>query len=216
MLGAVALIVVGGVIWWNDAQTEPEERTVSADAPPRGRRGRAVANGARVGRGRTADRGATGRAPGARDPLAQVPTVGTPAAAGEPGAGDPGEGEEAVPTPIRAIPRSAVEAHQSSGWRLGAARRRIAILGPRVEQVRERVAQFRENGQDDLAERQQRVLDRYVQRLDQLRADETRLAEEAAADGTMGDVDTGYEEAESAQRAEGGSASVASGSAPPE
>ena len=96
----------------------------------------------------------------------------------------------------RGIPRSDPDADQSSGWRLGQARRRLAILESRVTMYQAAVDRLVAEGRDDVAQRQRGVLERVQRRVVEFREQEAELLEAAQADGTMGDVDQGYEEGE--------------------
>lgn len=83
---------------------------------------------------------------------------------------------------------------RSAGWRLGRTRARIELAETRVAQLREAVANFENNGEDELAERQRAVLRRFENRLASLRQEEVELEAEATREGSLGDVEQGARE----------------------
>ncbi len=109
----------------------------------------------------------------------------------EPGARTP----TGVPV-SRGLPRSDPDADRSAGWRLGQTRRRVALLESRVTLYQDAVDRFVAEGRDDLAGRQRAVLERIQRRVVEFREEEAELLEAAQAEGTMGEVDQGYEEGE--------------------
>ncbi|MGE3632507.1 MAG: hypothetical protein AB7P00_21590 [Sandaracinaceae bacterium] len=108
-----------------------------------------------------------------------------------------------------------LEQAQSAGWRLGATRRRIALLEGRIQRVQDSLDELERTGRTDLMDRQSSVLDRYAMALEQLREDEPRLAEQARNDGTLDDAAQGFDEAEAEGRAASGGAANRAESAPP-
>lgn len=83
---------------------------------------------------------------------------------------------------------------ESSGWQLGRARRRLEVLDARVTQLEANAARLRSEGQEELAARQEQIVARTRQRAASIREEEATLSAQAQADGTLGDVDRGYEE----------------------
>jgi len=111
----------------------------------------------------------------------------------------PRTGPTGVPT-SRGLPRADPDENRSSGWRLGQARRRVAILEGRVDLYQSAVDRLVAEGRNDVAERQRAVIERVRGRITDFRAQEAELLEQAEADGTMNDVDQGYEEGEQENR----------------
>lgn len=82
------------------------------------------------------------------------------------------------------------EEGQTAGWRLGRTRRRLALVTARAEELNRRAAYMEAEGHP-MAARQRQVADRFANRLDELRAEETTLLEEAEREGSLGDVEAG-------------------------
>ena len=189
-LGAVALIAAGVVVWWNDqaarGTADDDGATVAAGH---------ASHAGRIGGG-DGERATTTRGAPAIDAdagvLARVPRLGAPRTAGARAGND----EE--------LPGNASDVERSSGWRLGQTRRRMAILEPRIERLRGIVADLEARGETALAERQRAVLERTERRMGELREEADELGATAQRDGTLGEVDRGYEEGESDANAERG------------
>lgn len=97
----------------------------------------------------------------------------------------------------RELPGNAHDHEQSSGWRLGQARRRISMLESRVERYRANLRDLDPSGPASLsAERQRSLLERTEARLRELREQERELAAMARSDGTISDAERGFEEGE--------------------
>jgi len=93
----------------------------------------------------------------------------------------------------RAIVRQALDdGEHSAGFRLGQTRRNVAIFESRVEMLQANATRMRIEGHEDLAVRQEAVLERTQRRLDELRADEGELAAQAESDGTASDAPEGF------------------------
>lgn len=183
VLGALALIAVGGFIWWSDSEEAGggEETATSGAAPVDPE----ILNGGRRG----GDGGASDVAHLGDAGTTPIIRSGAAREAGRREAAQAHEGPD-----VRGQRRD--DSRRSAGWRLGQARRRIELLEPRVTQYQALVDRFEAEGQPELAERQRAVLDRTRTRLESVRADQTRLQEEAEADGTAGDATAGYEQGE--------------------
>jgi len=192
-LGAVAIVAVGAGIWASDGGGG-EEAARLGEPGPRGvaRRGGSAGSGGLAGSG-AGPSGAGPRAPAVpadAGVLARVP----------PGAAPPGEPASA---PEPELPGNAHDNEHSSGWRLGQARRRIAILEPRVARYRAALRGLDEQRRASPgAERQRTVLERTEQRLNELREQERELSAAARTDGTLADVDRGFEDGETNAMAE--------------
>ena len=188
--GIAALLVALGLYAWGTGNADPRPapaRLGSADAPdgPRGRSDEVdhanLARPSTRGTGRT-ERGDAG--------VTYVAPRTAPARASSPDGRDIGRG----------IPRSAEDADQSAGWRLGQARRRISILERREALYQAAVDRFVQEGNTDNEVRQRAILERVQRRLEGLREREQELATEADAEGTLGEVDRGFEEGETDRR----------------
>ena len=111
------------------------------------------------------------------------------------GEGSPGVGPNGVRIQ-RGIQRGDPDADRSAGWRLGQARRRISILEGREQLYQDAVDRFIAEGRQDTAARQRTTLERVQRRLVEFREQEAELLTEAEDDGTLGEVDQGFEEGE--------------------
>jgi hypothetical protein len=92
------------------------------------------------------------------------------------------------------LPRNARAAEETAGWRLGQARHHISIIEPRIAAMEQLVRDFEARGDTAAAERQRTILQRFQNRLTELREDEVQLEADARNDGSLADVDRGYEE----------------------
>lgn len=185
-LGALLLIGVGVYVWW----TGSGHGASAGPMPVVGSEGGDVVGGGGPEILRPGER------PGEASSRRVFGDGGVPHVGVRTDYGSPNEPTASGVRPSRGIPREALDEGQSSGWRLGQARRRIAILEDRERVYQAAVDRFVADGNEETAARQRVVLERVQSRLVEIREDEARLAGEAAADGTMGDVDTGYEEGE--------------------
>ncbi|HHH30481.1 MAG TPA: hypothetical protein ENK57_19365 [Polyangiaceae bacterium] len=186
-LGAAALIAVGIYIFLRDRG----ERAADARPSQPAHEGGSVESDPRSAHARAEDAGAmeavarfTGDAGAAVSQVRALPE--------STGSAPPPDGIR----PIRGLPREDPDADRSSGWRLGQARRRIALLEARAGTYQEAVDRFVEAGNAQLAERQRAVLERVQGRIAEFRSQESELLEAAEADGTMDEVAQGYEQGE--------------------
>ncbi len=205
-LGALGLLAVGGLAMGFMGGEDPEAGRAAtlADtaADPRPRAPRATEP--------AVERPAEAEAPPA-PPAPEAPTAPLPAQNVDPGQQLPALPPATSPlAPGHTIdapaPREADEATETTGWRLGATRRRIEQADHRLGLLRGQLATLEARGDGDTAARQRRVVDRFEERLEELRADEDALRAEAAADGTLADEDTGYDAVAEGVRAVGGQA----------
>lgn len=186
-LGALVLIGAGLYVWWSDASH------AGPDAPV------ARVGGAGVGGAGGGGSSAEGAEPGgavasSRRRRAAFADGGVPHVGLRPDEPRPAVDPVTGVRTSRGIPREDPGAHESAGWRLGQARRRIAILEDSERLYQSAVDRFVAEGNAETAERQRAVLERVQRRLEEFRTQERELAQEAQAEGTMGDVDRGYEE----------------------
>lgn len=209
MAGAAALLVAAGIIFWMSDAGPGGSSGGSGDIP-------VVRRGASHGGGPSGGGGASGGGDG-REASGRIRRF-----RGDGGVDAVEEPRVAVRTEPRPGSRPArqqtnrdeqnadEDASHTAGWRLGQARRRIEILEQREQTYRAAVDRFVEEGRDDTAARQRRVLQRVQGRLVEMRETEQELQAEAEADGTLGDVDRGLEEGEPPMRGpiQGGTASV--------
>ncbi|MCA9604505.1 MAG: hypothetical protein KC619_02850 [Myxococcales bacterium] len=194
-LGALALIGAGFYVWWSGA-TRPSQST----EPPRVVEGQGLGGGGGGAEpGGDVEPGGATSSNGRRRIVGDggVPQVALHVDPSEPTAGR--TNDNGLPT-SRGIPREDPGANESAGWRLGQARRRIAILEERVQVYQGLVDRFIAEGNTETAERQRAVLDRVQRRVTEFREQEQQLVREAETEGTMGDVDRGYEEGEAEAR----------------
>ena len=180
-LGAVALIAVGFGVWWSDSQDPGPARARIGERPDARRAG--------SGSGGADLQGARRELPVDAGVLAQIPRR----AEGAVPAGSPGRGTGRTP---EELPGNATDTEHTSGWRLGQSRRRIVILQSRLARLHAQLELLEQQGRTDVAARQRAVLDRFEARLGEMRAEEQELLPLAERDGTMGEVDRGYEEGE--------------------
>ncbi len=96
--------------------------------------------------------------------------------------------------PIVDMPGNAQDSEHSAGWRLGQTRHNLEIIQPRIAHMEQLVQDFEARGDTAAAEQQRRILERFQNRLTELRQDETELEAQARQDDSLGDVQTGYDE----------------------
>lgn len=106
----------------------------------------------------------------------------------------PVQANRTVP-PIDA-PRSAQNQGRSAGWRLGETRRLIEIADSRITRLRAVLADLERQGDPDAIERQRAVLQRFETRMSDLREEEAAFEAQARQEGTLGEVQRGYDESE--------------------
>jgi hypothetical protein len=117
--------------------------------------------------------------------------------------------------PARAdVPRSADAAQQSSGWRLGQTRRQLEVIQPRIAMLRRALADLEQRGDAAAIEQQRAVVQRFENRLTELREDQMRFEEEARRDGTLAEADRGYQDTMTTETARAPARAVAPGVAP--
>ncbi len=200
-LGALALIGAGLYVWWSDSSHVAPDARVA-------RVGGGAADGAGGG-GASADGAEPGGAPASARRRRGSGDGGVPHVGLRPDEPRPAVDPETGVRTSRGIPREDPGAHESAGWRLGQARRRIAILEDSERLYQSAVDRFLAEGNAETAERQRVVLERVQRRLEEFRTDERELLQEAQAEGTMGDVDRGYEEGDAPpQQIQGGTTST--------
>lgn len=191
-LGVGALALIGAGLVWSDApdRDEPARLGEERAARDRARRRVGAAGGGRAGGGSVRP------AAGPRAPVAP-PDAGVLARV-------PSAPERPAPTPDDPeLPGNAPDAERSAGWQLGQARRRIAILEPRIERYRANLRGLDEATRESRgAQRQRALLERTEQRLEELREQARELEAAARAEGTLGEAERGFEEGETNAEAE--------------
>jgi hypothetical protein len=132
------------------------------------------------------------RAPQEQRPVAQAPQQMSSTADLDPG--DPTvPGEEPLPEPRRGLED---DLDQSTGWQLGQARRRVAMLERRIQTFEANAQRLEQEGHPEYAAQQREIIGPLQESLEDIRGQLGDLETRAQNDGSMGDVQRGYDEGE--------------------
>lgn len=132
-------------------------------------------------------------------PAPSQPQVGPSAAPTQPGEQLPTERELPPGDPrARPLPEQNYQddLRHSNGWQLGQARRRVAMLERRINMFEANAQRLENEGHPEYAAQQRETITQLEEGLARLRERVPELEHAAQGDGTMGDVQQGWDEGE--------------------
>lgn len=150
-----------------------------------------------------------------RAPAHAPPTE--PALPSTPEGTDPGPAAAAPPGQAELpedLPRDLLEQQNSAGFRLGQARRRIEELEGSIARFEANAVRLESEGRADVAARQREITQGLRERVETLRTSLPELEAEAQQEGSMGEVQRGFDEGEPGARPAGAPPIMVSGPGP--